>query len=162
LDINQIQETEKEDESELSIEASPKIFKGRDLDMSYSYYETNTNNVFGIMNTNNYSNQLNNGSFISINKNNSIFFFILKYLEIIEIAYEKVAQYYLLLANYLNDFQESTLDVLSIYLYTANLDKINFPSYLFYCYLDNINISQLKTLVNRTNNKLVNINSYLN
>ena len=76
MDINQIQETEKEDESELSIEASPKIFKGRDLDMSYSYYETNTNNVFGIMNTNNYSNQLNNGSFISINKNNSIIFLI--------------------------------------------------------------------------------------
>ncbi len=70
-----------------------------------------------------------------------------------------MAQYYLLLANYLSDFEETHLDILSIYLYSANLDKLNFPSYLFYCYLDNINISQLKTLLNKTNNKLVSDNN---
>ena len=79
------------------------------------------------------------------------------YLEIIEIPYEKTSQYFLLLANYLDDFKESNLDILSLYLHAANMDKINFPRYLFFSYLDNLDFSILKSLTIKTNNKLVKI-----
>lgn len=77
-------------------------------------------------------------------------------IEIIDIPYEKVAQYYLLLANYLDDFEETNLDILSLYLHAATLDKVNFPRHSFFCYLEKVAFHQLKSLLNKTNNKLVN------
>ena len=37
------------------------------------------------------------------------------------------------------------------------MDKINFPRYLFFSYLDNLDFSILKSLTIKTNNKLVKI-----
>lgn len=65
----------------ISLEASPKAFRGRDTEASNKdYFSNNNSNIFAFLNSNNTA-HTNNGSLMTINKNNSneILFFLFYY-----------------------------------------------------------------------------------